>query len=714
MRLPRGGAGIAGTFWKGGLILVVSAILAYGGMSIDRIDPVQSVIWPATGIGMGLLLWLGARYWPAFSAGLLLGRLAFLGFGPGWVGAIITTAGSTLAVLIAIRLLRTWLPEEEILHKPTDIYRAAVAMAIVAAPIGAIAWTAGALVDGLSSSLIVDFWLRAWLAIMASMMVFVPAFIAWRKPWGPDDPDLRARKVWIQGGFILALHVAVIAIYAQTQGPAQNSALNSALSYLNIGAFVWAVALLGLRGITVSYIVLSAAGVIGVYNGRLQNTNDPAVALITSAISLTVLQLAMVPIGQLVDERRKNRRTLEARVEERTRDLAAAMQQLKTAKEAAEVAAQAKSNFLATMSHEIRTPLNAVIGTAELLETSGLAAEHRTSLATIRNSSEHLLSVINDILDYSKADAGRLQLALAPMRLDRVAQEAIDMAQSRLTESKVEVKLEATGPMKVMGDPHRVRQVLLNYLSNAIKFSPEGTIWVRVHGEGVGRGRIRVRLSVQDPGIGIPPDKQAQLFQPFMQVASTSTRTAGGTGLGLAIVKRVVDAMGGSVSVESEPGKGSTFSAEFVLDSVDHVPDPISEDADVAKLAPLRILLAEDNKVNQQVATRMLLRLGQKADLAGTGTEAVSAALAKPYDLILMDLHMPEMDGLDATRQIRKKERGRRTRIVAMTADALEEDRRICLDAGMDDYVAKPVRLADLTRVLSDAAEGAGITTDPA
>ncbi len=388
-------------------------------------------------------------------------------------------------------------------------------------------------------------------------------------------------------------------------------------------------------------------------------------------------------------------RQLEAVVAERTREL-------REEKARTEEASRLKGEFLANMSHEIRTPMNGVLGMTSLALTTALSGEQREYLETAKTSAESLLVLLNDILDFSKIEAGRLELDPIDFSLRQCLQGAVRTLALRAEQKGVALayEIEPGVPEHLVGDPHRLRQVLLNLIGNALKFTERGGVEIRVKPEWKTGTEVQLRFSVSDSGIGIPAAQQKVIFEAFRQADGSTTRKYGGTGLGLAICAKLAGLMGGRIWVESEPGRGSTFhfTAHFTPAAAPSAAPAELPAASRAPVAGLRILLAEDNLVNQKVAVGLLEKMGHRVTVAANGKEALGRFEEQPFDLILMDVQMPEMDGLEATAAIRERERsaGLHVPIVAMTAHTMKGDREKCLDAGMDGYLAKPIRSSDL------------------
>jgi signal transduction histidine kinase/CheY-like chemotaxis protein len=393
---------------------------------------------------------------------------------------------------------------------------------------------------------------------------------------------------------------------------------------------------------------------------------------------------------------REHQEQLEEKIRERTSELQSSMNR-------AEAATRAKSEFLANMSHELRTPLNGILGMIEIALDSELTMDQREELETARECSNSLLGLVNDILDFSKIEADRMNLENVPFEPRELIGSCSRLLAPKAADRGLQFSSEITPevPVHLLGDPLRLRQIVLNLLDNAVKYTSEGSVRLRLSSVPVrGANRTRLSIDVTDTGIGIPADKLTTIFDEFTQGDGSITRRYGGTGLGLAIAKRLVQMCNGRIWVESELGRGSAFHVEIDLDEIGppgRLPeprptDPVAPPDPVPVAARRRILIVEDNVVNQQVVAGLLSKKGYDTTVVNHGGEALAALEAASFDLVLMDVQMPVLDGLDATRRIRLDERWRNLPIVGLTAHAMAGDRERCIQAGMSDYLPKPVR----------------------
>lgn len=437
---------------------------------------------------------------------------------------------------------------------------------------------------------------------------------------------------------------------------------------------------------------------------RINGEEFPCSILLT-AVTISgkvVLQAAIRDITAKKEAEQKllelNER-LEQKVEERTR-------QLDVARHQAEAMAHEKGEFLASMSHEIRVPISSVLGMSYLALKTRLNDKQRDYVEKIQVSAQHLLGLIDSILDFSKLEAGQVALE----RIDFTLSQVIDTMNSVVLEKAAEkqlgvvVNIDENVPVDLTGDPLRLAQILINYVNNAIKFSERGDIVVHVSLLDASGAGVMLRFEVIDQGIGVPLDEQAHLFESFRQGDPSIARKYGGSGLGLAICKQLADMMGGQVGMASAPGKGSTFWFTAMLGLASSPHEATRSDNEKvyrAKLAGARILVAEDNPINRQVAAELLELLGAKVSLADTGRQALEQVRAQPFDCVLMDVQMPDMDGIQATQAIRADRAISNTVIIAMTANAWSEDQQRCLAAGMDDFVSKPVKPAHLYAIVA-------------
>jgi signal transduction histidine kinase/ActR/RegA family two-component response regulator len=386
---------------------------------------------------------------------------------------------------------------------------------------------------------------------------------------------------------------------------------------------------------------------------------------------------------------------------------------LEEARESAERLARMKGDFLATMSHEIRTPMNGVLGMNELLIDSDLTPRQRAWAEGVQASGRHLLAVIDEILDFSKADSGQIQLEAVDFALVELVEESVAMFAQPAESKGLELVVQCgppAGQLVLRGDPFRLRQVIANLLGNAIKFTAEGTVIVRVAMRAQTETDVEFCVCVEDTGVGIAPEAQSRIFEPFGQAAGNTTRDYGGTGLGLAICRRLIQLMGGAIHLESAPGRGAKFYVELRLPKAPGERAIVRESGGAPRprdriRTPLRgrVLLVEDNAINQLLATAMVEKIGPSVCLAANGAEAVEMVRQQSFDLVLMDCLMPVMDGLEATRRIRAWESTGALRaipIIALTASAMSGDREACVDAGMSDYLTKPIAADRLLEML--------------
>jgi PAS domain S-box-containing protein len=428
-------------------------------------------------------------------------------------------------------------------------------------------------------------------------------------------------------------------------------------------------------------------------------------------------------------ELRRARDDLEERIQVRTADLSDAKKNLESineelqaeisehektekellmAKEAAEAAVEAKAAFLANMSHELRTPLNAVIGYSSLLLDDNLTEEQREGIESIKSGGEALLAIISEILEFSRAEKEKIILEHQPFSLKRCIEDSMDMLATQASQKGLNLSYTIFygTPDTIIGDPGRLRQILVNLLGNAVKFTDSGEVSVLVSSELIEANKRQILFEVKDTGIGMPQDKMDRIFEPFTQLEYVMSLKRDGAGLGLAISKKIVELMGGEIWAESEEGKGSTFRFTIQAETLpgerlDICDKDRVEYKDVSEQKPLSILVAEDNPSNQKVLVDMLKRLGYRPDAVADGAEVIQALVIRHYDLIFMDVRMPEMDGLTAAKEIRKLWPNDGPTIIAITAYAMEGDQKMCLEAGMDGYIAKPVKLGDLAEVIS-------------
>lgn len=453
------------------------------------------------------------------------------------------------------------------------------------------------------------------------------------------------------------------------------------------------------------HVVAIHGKVIGMFIATFDFDSNSVNETTLGLLSIILLNCAnTIEASALNMEVREQNEVLETKITERTH-------QLEVEKTRAEEASIAKSSFLATMSHEIRTPMNGVLGMAQVLATTTLTEEQKLYVDTILESGNSLLMVINDVLDFSKIEAGKMSLENISFNLTHLVTDTVNLFKSKAIDKNIQLTsaIDDNCPIELKGDNLRIKQILQNLVSNAIKFTENGSVKINISGTKIAEDSASLMVSVIDTGIGIDQGSQGKLFSDFTQVDSSTTRKFGGTGLGLAICKKLIILMNGEIGVTSQPDKGTTFWFTLNLD-INNATEKEGQQ-NVAKLTqkqtPLsgNILLVEDNAVNQMVAQAILNKFGLTAEIANDGLEAVQKIKLKQYDLILMDCQMPVLDGFDATKEIRQFEneqpQNMHVPIIALTANAHDKDKERCLAIGMDDYLSKPIVKNDLYNMLS-------------
>ncbi len=702
----------SGNFKNSLLFFICYTCLAFVGLRINAVHTFAALIWPPSGLAFAYLLIFGIRAWPSIFCGAFVVNFAL---GAPFFAAMGIATGNTLeAVFGACLCLNTrgFRTSLDNMRSVLSLFAwGAMCGTLISASIGVASLGLAGRVPAYDMP---RTWLTWWVGDVIGILVLSPMLLIFanRKKM---KPLVWEHRRYIEAAVLTALLLTIsvtIFTFQPNQGP------RAMRSYFIFPLLIWASLRFRSKGTVLSTFIFAlialwgTATLQGPFAGGTPDQNLIHLLVFISAAWITSFVVSAVVTDR--DRESSKLRLSTAVVEQRTKELQQREGELKQAKEAAEAASDAKSTFLANMSHEIRTPLGAVLGFSELLATSELSQKEKTECVDAIKRNSHLLSsIINDILDLSKVEAGKLNVEMVAVPFGEI-----------ITDVKTLLNLEATGkgiqltlasediiPIFIKTDPIRLRQILINVIGNAIKFTERGSVDVRVKLVPNSRaGRNLLTFVVKDTGSGISTDQAQKLFSPFSQADSSTTRRFGGTGLGLVLSKKLALALGGDVVLaESELGRGSTFIVSIDPGTPDTV---LFNNFDKDNLIPrtkiekpighlnLSVLLVEDSPDNQVLITRHLRGAGAKVETASNGREGYEKATEGNFDLVLMDLQMPEMDGYEATRKLRGQ--GYQKPIIALTAYAMKDDRIKCLANGFNDHISKPIDRHSLLKAISE------------
>ncbi|RME33699.1 MAG: response regulator [Gammaproteobacteria bacterium] len=697
-------------------LVVAAAYFAGGkiGQGLGVLPGDITSFWPPSGISLAVLLLYGTRLWPGIWLGAFaVDTLAYLetasGIGVFLAGALAAT-GSVLQPLAGYRLLdRTGrLPLRFGDLRETLTFLAVIpVMCLVSASVGSVSLWLGGLAPPAG---LAEIWPTWWLGDAVGVLIFTPLLLSWCHGLGEERQE---RFEWRPAALTVLILLLSVAIF---DPGAVSGAAGYNLFYLVLPPLLFMALVGDFRWLTLSILIVDGVACWSTAAGHGPFAADHVnVSLLSLQLFVITSAVAAYLMASLSQESRRHAEgiaalnlALEDKVAQRTRELAAA-------RDRAIEADRVKSAFLARMSHEIRTPIHAMIGMTRLALKTELSERQRDYLTKAEAASHALLGVIDDILDFSRIEAGGVAIEAVPFRLrEEVLDKIAAMTELRAREKGLQLRLslDPAVPERLIGDPLRVGQVLLNLVNNAIKFTAHGGIEVEIRPvpdptaeAGGGADRVMLAFSVADTGIGLSREQAERLFQPFTQADSSTTRRYGGTGLGLAISRQLARLMGGDIRVQSEPGRGSrfVFTAAFGLpEAAGAGPLAAAADQPARGIRGARILLVEDDAINRQIAVEELEQAGLVVATAGNGEAALEMLRRQAFDAVLMDLQMPVLDGYEATRRIRADGRFDDLPIIAMTAHVLPEEIEKCLAAGMDAHTPKPIDPAHLFGLLRE------------
>ncbi|WP_353929217.1 MASE1 domain-containing protein [Okeanomitos corallinicola TIOX110] len=708
--------------------MVVLALVYYHTSQFSRILTAtpQDVtpVWPPDGLATAATLFFGYWIWPGIFFGSFLANLwAFINTNNSitFIFSILQVlgiaGGTTLGTILGTFLLRKSINNTYPLKRLSDVIKLLVFTGMIGPMVNAtVGITALTLGGKISISSYPHTWLTWWISNVAGILIFTPALLTWGEY---IKNNLRFRRTKTQFLFnklniwqiaeIILLLLIVISICKT----AFWSRYTFSLEYMIIPCLLWAVFRLGELGSNSLIVIIASIAVLGTVRElgtfARENLNE---SLILLQYFIGVVVLTTLILNAILSEKQQAiaiLKTSQRQLLDNSLQLTHQNIELAVAKRDAVAANHAKSEFLTNMSHELRTPLNGILGITQVFHNSPkLTAQEKEDIAIIQQSGLHLLTLINDILDISKIEAGKMELEYKNFKLLIFLKEIVEICRNSLGNRIFcfNYQFSPELPIIINTDEKRLRQVLLNLLGNAIKFTTNGEVLFVV--DIVNQVKkddsisfTKLKFEIIDTGVGIPPEKLTNIFLPFEQVGETRLKSQG-TGLGLAISQRIVNMMGSKIQVSSELGKGSNFSFELDLETTSKYDNKenTNPNYNISQKLPLNILVAEDNLINQKIARKLFKKLGYDIDIAISGYKVLESLETHIYDVVFMDIQMPEMDGMEATREIYQRWGKNRPYIIAMTANAMTGDKEKCIAAGMDDYISKPVKIEFISQAI--------------